>query len=1132
MPLSRAKLQLARLGLILLCGFTMLLPAAALAAQSGSGSATERGRLGADGPEQLDAATIRARIAVVEARTDVSEAERDLLLQRLRAALARVEATEAARKAALDYAQALQTAPQTIAALNAESLSSPPTTDVGDADDNPVQMQLRLASLQAEAVSLRSALRNLDESLRYMGSRPDEARAELKDLHQQLERQQAVIPTNASPALVEANKLLNDATRQELSARIERTEQELLSLPTRESIANAQRALAARRSTQVDAAIAVLNERITAQRRLEAEMQAAQALEFARKLAGQPQALRDYADRNTAIRESLKEVNERTVQVRRVQQTLRAQQAELSEARKNADQTLAIGRISDESGRLLRELQTNLLASDALQSRIVSREDAIVEAQVKRLQIRQQLRALRPADQAARHDLDEHQLAATDSDHALMQALVERRHSALSDLENAQAQYIAVLVETTTLDSQLMRESAQLRALLDEHLLWLPSTAPLGTAWVRQLGGGIAWLLAPSNWSRVPSVLIATMRTHWLIAFAWLLALIALFLPRSQLVALLEKLARPIGDRRDRFVFTIAACVVSLLLSLAWPLLIAAGGWLLRISGEPGGFARALAQGLMNVAIVWFMLGLFSDMCRPHGVFAAHFGWGAQGTQRLSRALRLLLLALVPAALLMGMTDASGRPELIDGIGRLAFMFGSLALAVFLYRVFRLRGGALTGGLRRGGWALRTRRVWTGVLVALPLLLIGLAAAGYYATARELQDRLFSSGWVALAVIIAFFVAMRGVVVASRRATWQQADARHARRLAEAAAGADADHGSDLLALQQQEPQIDAVRVSQQTRSLLRAIGGIVLVILLWQIWSGLLPALNVFNDVVLWSHLEDSATGAKVAVVTLGDILLSLLILAIAIIAARNLPGFLEVTLLQHLRIDAGTRYAISTIGRYALVGIGVGVAFSRIGLDWSQLQWFVAALGVGLGFGLQEIVANFISGLIILFERPVRVGDTVSIGSTVGTVSKIKIRAITITDFDNFEVTVPNKAFITGTVQNWSLPNEVTRLVIELRVAHGSDVEQTQQIMLNVARANPRVLPAPEPRAFFLAFGKHALEFELRAYVGSVADRVPTRHELHVALDAAFKAAGIELLFPQRDMQVLHTHVGPPEA
>lgn len=199
--------------------------------------------------------------------------------------------------------------------------------------------------------------------------------------------------------------------------------------------------------------------------------------------------------------------------------------------------------------------------------------------------------------------------------------------------------------------------------------------------------------------------------------------------------------------------------------------------------------------------------------------------------------------------------------------------------------------------------------------------------------------------------------------------------------------------------------------------------------------------------------------------------------------------------------------------------------MAFNYIGADWSQLKWIVAALGVGLGFGLQEIVANFVSGLIILFERPVRVGDLVSIGPTTGTVSRIKIRAITITDFDNFEVIVPNKSFITGTVQNWSLTSQVTRLLIKVGVAYGSDVSQVQKLMLDVAAANPQVLSTPAPSAFFVNFGASALDFEMRVFVDTIDQRLLTQHELHMALDAAFTQAGIEIPFPQRDVHLRST-------
>ena len=227
-------------------------------------------------------------------------------------------------------------------------------------------------------------------------------------------------------------------------------------------------------------------------------------------------------------------------------------------------------------------------------------------------------------------------------------------------------------------------------------------------------------------------------------------------------------------------------------------------------------------------------------------------------------------------------------------------------------------------------------------------------------------------------------------------------------------------------------------------------------------------------------------------------------------------------------LDIDAGTRYAYVTITRYGILAIGLLFAFSHIGADWSKLQWIIAALGVGLGFGLQEIVANFVSGIIILFERPVRVGDLITIGDTVGTVSRIKIRAITITDPDNFEVLVPNKAFITGTVKNWSLTSQITRLVVKVGVAYGSDVARAQQIMLDVAEANEQVLETPAPIVLFLGFGDSSLDLELRVFVGRIDHRLSTVNNLHLAIDKAFREAGIEIPFPQRDV---HLHGLAPD-
>jgi hypothetical protein len=226
-----------------------------------------------------------------------------------------------------------------------------------------------------------------------------------------------------------------------------------------------------------------------------------------------------------------------------------------------------------------------------------------------------------------------------------------------------------------------------------------------------------------------------------------------------------------------------------------------------------------------------------------------------------------------------------------------------------------------------------------------------------------------------------------------------------------------------------------------------------------------------------LWSSFSQQGAEQVITYVTLRDLILGLLVLWISFMAAQNLPGLLELLALRHLDLTPGSSYAITTLLRYSLILIGVLVAISQFGLEWGKLQWLIAALGVGLGFGLQEIVANFVSGLIILFEKPVRIGDTVTLGEVTGTVSRIQIRATTITDWDRKEVVIPNKTFITNQLINWSLSDAITRVVFTVGVAYGSDTGLAERLLLEVAHANPRVLPDPEPRAYFKAFADSSL-------------------------------------------------------
>jgi potassium efflux system protein len=184
-----------------------------------------------------------------------------------------------------------------------------------------------------------------------------------------------------------------------------------------------------------------------------------------------------------------------------------------------------------------------------------------------------------------------------------------------------------------------------------------------------------------------------------------------------------------------------------------------------------------------------------------------------------------------------------------------------------------------------------------------------------------------------------------------------------------------------------------------------------------------------------------------------------------------------------------------------------------------------------VGLGFGLQEVVANFVSGLILLFERPIRVGDIVTVGGVDGVVTKIRIRATTITNWDKKEFIVPNKEFVTGTILNWTLSSPVTRLVFPVGIAYGSDIKRARDILLEIATSQPEVLKDPAPAAIFEQFADSSLSFSLRCFVNSPEQRLEMTHRINSLIHERFAAAGIEIPYPQRVVRLQQEEASAPK-
>jgi small-conductance mechanosensitive channel len=275
---------------------------------------------------------------------------------------------------------------------------------------------------------------------------------------------------------------------------------------------------------------------------------------------------------------------------------------------------------------------------------------------------------------------------------------------------------------------------------------------------------------------------------------------------------------------------------------------------------------------------------------------------------------------------------------------------------------------------------------------------------------------------------------------------------------------------------------------------------------------------------------LDDVANGVRMGGITISvaAIFAAIAVFLVGILATRGAQRWLEKSFLPRTGLEAGLQHSVSALFGYALLIAVVSLTLAQVGLDLQKIALVAGALSVGIGFGLQSIVSNFVSGLILLAERPIRVGDWVVVKNEEGWVRRISVRATEIETFERATVIVPNSEFITGVVKNWTHSNTMGRVTLKVGVAYDSDVEAVREILLDCARAHPQVLQTPPPRVFLLGFGDSALDFELRGIVANVEDSLIVKSDLHFDVLARFKAAGIVIPYPQREVRLLGGEAG----
>jgi small-conductance mechanosensitive channel len=255
---------------------------------------------------------------------------------------------------------------------------------------------------------------------------------------------------------------------------------------------------------------------------------------------------------------------------------------------------------------------------------------------------------------------------------------------------------------------------------------------------------------------------------------------------------------------------------------------------------------------------------------------------------------------------------------------------------------------------------------------------------------------------------------------------------------------------------------------------------------------------------------------------ISLRDVLAFAITIVLAFMLSRLLRFFLEEEAFPRMRLRRGVGNAVATLLQYAILLLGFALALSAAGMDFSRVALFAGAFSVGLGFGLQTVVNNFVSGLILLFERPIQIGDMVEIGGVLGEVRRIGARSSTVRTVEGAEVIVPNANLISDQVVNWTLSDRRRRLEVEVGVAYGTDPEVVLGLLRDVGGAHQTVLDAPSPEALFLGFGESALNFQLRVWIPRFEESYQIRSELGVAINSALRDAGISIPFPQRDLHV----------
>jgi len=1140
----------------LVCTAALLLPNAAMGQQPQDPATNEAQSQPATTTQpavpqpSLSLSGLQLQLKQVQEAADLAEDAKSKAVGLYTQAIQQLEIAEQWVTKAAEYEVERQKAPETLRSIQAELATSfgEPTPDV-PVDATRADLDQRLRQVQSDLEAEKKSLADWERERDRRTARRKEVPELLTAAKTRL---QALAETPPSPevetlAVVRlAQQALSQARRLAVEREIEAYNNELLSYDARRDLLQARLDRSARRVSHLDKLLVAWQKLVQERARQESEAALREARE---QLKHAHPAIRPLAKEREQLALRAKELQAESKQVDAQVVETDTLLAQLSQDFDKIKRRVNATGLTNAIGQLLRKHRGNLPSLRQYERNLRQRKDRISTAQLAMMELEDRRSELVNVDVIVAGIMTSIDAGTSDEQRTMIRQAAEEAIVTLrADTDGLLKDYDRVFDKLVDLDSKerdLVKTIKRFEDYVDEKILWIKSGGLPNRADVQHGHEALAWLLDPTGWGTVFKSVGGTLRANPSPTVAGLVLLIVLWVASPWLVRLVREAGETVTKpSKDSMGQTVGVLFATVGLTVRWPATLWFAGWAIASPYNTTDFSKAVASGLNATALIVLTLQSLRQLARRNGLAEKHFRWNKRSLTLLKRHVAWATAVLVPTFFIFATLEAQTIEGAKDSLGRLAFVVAFLAIALFVQRVLRPAGPILGPVLQRqpGSWLSRLRHIWYLLALALPVSLVIAAILGYFYTALYLGARFIETVWLLLGLMVLRAVVERWLLLQTRRRAIADARGRAALQRQQKESESATPVEPEVAAIP--EDKLNVAVINKQTLQLVRVTLTVVGIVTLWGIWAEALPALGVLRELPpLWSITEQTyetvptADGgtrvdefSKDIPITLADLGLTGLVALITVVAVKNIPGLLEITILQRLPIDAGGRFAATAITRYTITVVGVIVAFGQIGVGWAKVQWLVAAMTVGLGFGLQEIFANLVSGLMLLFERPIRIGDTVTVADISGTVTRIRTRATTIVGWDRKELIIPNKEFITGKVVNWTLSDSVLRLIMPVGIAYGSNTQLAREVLTRIVREHPNVLADPAPRILFMGFGESSLDFEARVYIGSIDHYLCTLDDINNAIDQEFRKAGIEIAFPQRDIHIRSNHEALP--